>query len=199
MHNSLSALKGNLELEGLVLSNMHRHKRMVMHTSLRVHKHTRTHTQPSTRESRSHPGLVFRAQAALLLLLSVSLFTCLSPDSLRDSASSFISICLSTCLGLCMSFVISCCPIFPSPRLFCHLLSSKCTQLWTQKLLSRFVVLTNSSAPEREITLAICWTPDINMTHENAQTNLFMCNEFRAAVWCRMKRGKVQSFKALKA
>lgn len=37
------------------------------------------------------------------------------------------------------------------------------------------------------------------MTHEDTRSDLFMCNEFRAAVWCSKKRGKVQSFRGLKA
>lgn len=37
------------------------------------------------------------------------------------------------------------------------------------------------------------------MTHGDTQSDLFMCNEFRAAVWFSKKRGKVQSFRGLKA
>ena len=45
----------------------------------------------------------------------------------------------------------------------------------------------------------IYWTSDINVTHRDPQRDLFMCNEFRAEVWCRQKRGKFQSSKGLKA
>lgn len=40
-------------------------------------------------------------------------------------------------------------------------------------------------APEHE-------TSDINMTHEDTWSDLFMCNEFRAAVWCSKKSSKPQ-------
>lgn len=48
--------------------------------------------------------------------------------------------------------------------------------------LSLFFLPSYLSAPEHEITLARYWTSDINMTREDTQSDLFICNEFRAAV-----------------
>ncbi len=89
------------------------HTHTVMQRSRHVHKRTHTCTHLSTRESHSHAGLVFWAQATLLLLLSfpASLLTSVSSRGFSFCVSRrvvyfSVSICLFTCLGFWMSFAL---------------------------------------------------------------------------------------------
>lgn len=213
-HSVYYSLKGkeNLHLEGL------------FHTNTQTHKHTTGHTCTylCTRESHSHTGFVMWVRATLLLALSffrlashfsvIERIQFLSLDGLCFSLCPSVSSLVLASAYLLLSFSP---PDSPSRRLFAIYLPlnavivglrSKFSSDYSHNndrlnfcfslSLSLFFLPSYLSASEREISLASYWTSDINMTHEDAWSDLFMCNEFRAAVWCgkneeRLKTSKV--------